>query len=142
MLDLVIVNALICKGSSQGKGRKKINLNKLQFPIRKSHLADYLGCHLRTIANYHDFASLHIDDYLEDYPVMQNQHFTGAPLTLYQAWVLIQIFEYLKQLPMKKLLIKAIEINPKFLSKSHFEELYPIEDNRNCQSIQPTNFQD
>lgn len=124
------------------KREKIIELSSLKFPIRKAHLADFLGCHLRTIANYHDFAVLHIDDYLDDYPVMQNQHFTGAPLTLYQAWVLIQIFEYLKQLPIKKLLIKAIEINPKFLSKSHFEEIYPIEDNRNSNSIEPTNLQD
>lgn len=105
------------------------------FPVQyldeftsKSKLAVKIKCSLRSIHNYHEVATLFVDDFLPDYPTLHGEFLTSHPLTIYQCWVLYRIHQFLKIIPKAELLKHSLEHEPKVqyqYSKAHFEAIYP-----------------
>lgn len=106
-----------------------------EFPIQdldvftsKSKLALKIKCSLRSIHNYHEVATLFVDDFLEDYPTMHGEFLTSYPLTIYQCWVLYRIYHFLKLIPKVEVLKHSLENDQKAqhqYSKAQFEATYP-----------------
>lgn len=119
-----------------------------QFPIQdfgvltsKSKLSLKIKCSLRSIHNYHEIASIYVDDFLIDYPAIDNKIITSAPLTQYQCWVIFRIHQFLKLIPKAELLKHTLENDPNVqfqYSKAQFELIYPElkeESNNESQAI-------
>ena len=106
-----------------------------EFPIldfavitTKSQLAVKIKCSLRSVHNYHEIASICVDDYLTDYPTIGEKIVTSHPLTIYQCWALFRINQFLKLIPKAELLKHSLEHDPRVqqqYSKAQFEATYP-----------------
>ena len=105
------------------------------FPVQdldsftsKSKLAVKIKCSLRSIHNYHEVATLFVDDFLPDYPTLHGEFLTSHPLTIYQCWVLFRINQFLKLIPKAELLKHSLEHDPRVqhqYSKAQFNINYP-----------------
>lgn len=94
----------------------------------KSKLSLKIKCSLRSIHNYHEIASLFVDDFLNDYPIFRGKFLTSHPLTIYQCWVIFRIHQFLKLIPKAELLKHTLENDPNVqfqYSKAQFELIYP-----------------
>jgi len=114
--------------------KHEISMND-DFPIQeiellttKSKLADVINCSTRSIFNYHEIASIYVDDFLNDYLKLSQKIVTSYPLSIYQCWVLFRIHQFLKIVPKAELLKNSLEHDVKVqnqYSKAHFESIYP-----------------
>ena len=105
-----------------------MDISQLQFPITKTSLAKAMGCHYRSIGNYHQIAATYIDDFLFDYPSIEGRYETAAPMTFYQAWCIWKIKIFLDYCPMSSILKNSLENEAKTQqswSKSAFMAQYP-----------------
>lgn len=103
-------------------------IQTFDFLTSKSQLAVKINCSLRSIYNYHEVATLFVDDFLSDYPTMGEKIITSHPLTIYQCWVLFRIHQFLKVIPKAELLKHSLEHDFKVqqqYSKAQFEATYP-----------------
>lgn len=94
----------------------------------KSALSRKLKISLRSIHNYHDIALIYVDDFADEYPILDGRRLTSHPLNIYQCWVLLRIKQFLASIPNSELLKSQLENDPSFqcqFSKEQFERLYP-----------------
>lgn len=100
----------------------------LEVLTSKSKLAMKIKCSLRSIHNYHEIAAFYVDDFLQDYPIIESKILTSTPLTQYQCWVIYRIHQFLKLIPKAELLKHTLEHDSKVqfqYSKAQFELIYP-----------------
>ena len=105
-----------------------MDISKLNFPITKTSLAKAIGCHYRSIANYHQIAATYIDDFLPDYPSVNGKYETAAPMSFYQAWCLWKIKNFLDFCPISSILKNSLENDiciQQSWSKAAFIAQYP-----------------
>lgn len=105
------------------------------FPIEKfdvlntkPSLSHVIECSIRSIYNYSEIAEIYVDDFLNDYPNVNNKRITSYPLTIYQCWVLFRISQFLKTVPKSEVLKFQLENNPAIqaqYSKAQFNSIYP-----------------
>lgn len=103
-------------------------IQDFDFLTSKSKLPMKINCSLRSIHNYHEVATLFVDDFLPDYPTLHGEFLTSHPLTHYQCWVLFRIHQFLKLIPKAELLKHSLEHDSRVqqqYSKAHFEAIYP-----------------
>jgi len=78
-------------------------------PITKRKLCDFLQVSERTVYNYQEIASAYCDDYLADFPVVDNEYVTSVPLSEYQALVLMNIHQFMSYFKNSRLLKDRLE---------------------------------
>jgi hypothetical protein len=117
---------------------REIPLHKLGTHTTKLGLSKVIGCHIRSVHNYHQLAVLYIDDFLSDYPQLHNERLTKSPLTQYQCWVIWKIHQYLQMKLPSELLRYQLENDSKIqfqFSKQFFNQQYPEVNNNDDQTI-------
>jgi hypothetical protein len=105
-----------------------MDIHKLTPPITKTSLAKAMGCHYRSINNYHQVACTYLDDFLPDYPTISGKYETASPMTYYQAWCIWKVKLFLDFYPMSSILKNGLENDPRIQqswSKKAFFAEYP-----------------
>ena len=97
----------------------------------KQQLAAILQISRTTLYNYYQLAYEHLIDFGKEFPKLGDRRVCSHPLTQYQCWILIKIYEWVHVHHVSKdVVIEKINQDPSLLSKERFEQEINIKVNQ------------
>jgi len=90
------------------------------LPITKNDLAKAIGVGRSTLGIWARKARFHVPDFAKAYPVLGGKQIIKAPLSPYQAWVLVQFGKTVKMMGNVELALQYVHENQKEFSLNQF----------------------